>query len=82
MEREEQLNRFADEFLSDGGLKELKSEASGHWTALTKEMSQIVSSLRKGVARVARLIAKLTKEIGRLRKVIDKSVNMSVTRDL
>ncbi|MBI4428092.1 MAG: hypothetical protein HY562_03125 [Ignavibacteriales bacterium] len=72
-ERANRLDSAADEFLTDGGLRRLKTEAAGHWTALTIGLSRTLRRLHKPLRKASNSLHDLTKRVSTLEKQVQKS---------
>lgn len=72
-DRENRLDSAADEFLNDGGLRRLKTEAAGHWTALTRGLLRTLRRLRKPLSNASNSLRDLSKRVSTLEKQVQKS---------
>lgn len=72
-ERTNRLDSSADEFLNDGGLQRLKTEASGHWTAIAKGLTRTLRKLYKPLKKATNSLRVLTKKVSTLEKQVRKS---------
>ena len=67
-ERSERLNSAADEFLKDGGLWRLNSEAQGQWSALATKFTRVLRKLRRPVGNAAVALDKVHKKVSSLQE--------------
>lgn len=67
-ERSERLNSAADEFLKDGGLWRLNSEAHGHWSALVAKLTRVLRKLRRPVGNAAVILDQVNKKVSSLQE--------------
>lgn len=72
-ERANRLDSAADEFLADGGLRRLKTEAAGHWSAMTTTLSGTLRRLRKPVKKASSSLQDLIKAVSTLEKQVQQS---------
>lgn len=72
-DRANRLDSAADEFLNDGGLCRLKTEAAGHWTALTRGLLRTLRRLRKPLSNASTSLRNLAKKTLDLEEQVRKS---------
>lgn len=72
-DRANRLDSAADEFLKDGGLWRLKTEAAGHWTALTRGFLRTLRKLRKPLNNASTSLRNLAKKTSDLEEQVRKS---------
>jgi hypothetical protein len=71
-EREQRLDKIADEFLGDNGLRRVKSEGKGYWLELNRKLIVVSTKLRQPIAMATQSLNELKEQIIGLKKQAEK----------